>query len=203
MEERKKLLIATRNAGKMPEIMTKLQGLNLDLVSLDDIEDLPKDFEVEEPAMTFEGNAIIKAVTVACATGLLTLADDSGLEVDALGGRPGVHSARYAPGSDKDRYEKLLGEMEDIYGVQRAAQFRCVIAIYDPRTAKTRTCEGVYSGRIVREPKGENGFGFDPIFFNDILKKTIAEMSLKEKNKISHRGLALNQARKIILREFL
>src|SRR3989338_425353 len=108
-----KLLIATRNGGKFPEIISKLKGLNLQFLNLNDISDLPPDFEVEEPAMTFEGNAIIKAMTLGKKTGLVTLADDSGLEVDALDGRPGVFSARYASGSEIDRCRKLLDELKE------------------------------------------------------------------------------------------
>ena len=198
-----KLLIATRNGGKFPEIISKLKGLNLQFLNLNDISDLPPDFEVEEPAMTFEGNAIIKAMTLGKKTGLVTLADDSGLEVDALGGRPGVYSARYAPGTDKDRYKKLLNELKDAPDDKLGAQFRCVIAIYNPANEKIRTCEGIYRGRLIREPRGNNGFGYDPIFYNDNSGKTNAEMTMEEKNRLSHRGLALEKAREILTEEFI
>jgi XTP/dITP diphosphohydrolase len=199
----KQLLIATRNRGKFLEIVTELVALPFEFLDLDDVGSLPKGFMVEEPAMTFEGNAIIKAMSLGKKTGLIVLADDSGLEVEALGGRPGVYSARYAPGSDEDRCRKLLEELEQIPDDQLQACFRCVIAIYDPATEKVRTCEGRCRGRIVREPRGANGFGYDPIFYNEELRKTNAEMSLQEKNSVSHRGIALRKAREILEREYL
>lgn len=201
--DKRKLLIATRNAGKFPEIVAELEGLPLDFLNLNDISDLPKDYEVEETAATFEGNAILKAMTLAHKTGLLTLADDSGLEVKALDGRPGVYSARYAPGTDAARRQKLLKEMELIQDQDRGAQFRCVIAIYDPKKEKLRTCDGIYPGRIICEEKGANGFGYDSIFYNEELNKTNAEMSVEEKNSVSHRGKALKKAKEILTGEFL
>jgi len=198
----RKLLIATRNKGKFSEIVSKLNGLPFEFLNLNDAPSLPPGYDVEEPAATFEGNAIIKAMTLGKKTGLLALADDSGLKVDALGGRPGVYSARYAPGTDEDRYRKLLGELKNTPDDKRGAQFHSVIAIYNPSTDKVRTCEGIYRGRIIREPKGTNGFGFDPVFWNESLGKTNAEMSVEEKNSVSHRGMALAKAREILEKEF-
>lgn len=202
MEKFRKLLIATRNKGKFPEITAKLVGLSFEFLNLSDIADLPKDFEVDEPAMTFEGNAIAKAMVIGMKTGLTTLADDSGLEVDALGGKPGVFSARYAPGTDEDRCKKLLHEMEVVPDGERGAQFHSVIAIYNPMQDKLRTCEGIVRGKIAREPRGANGFGYDPIFFILELGKTTAELSIEEKNKISHRGKALEHARELLQSDF-
>lgn len=199
---KRKLLITTGNEGKFPEIVSELRGLPLEFVNLVDV-GYPPDYEIEEPAETFEGNAIIKAMTMGKRIGLLALADDSGLEVDALGGRPGVLSARYAQGTDADRRAKLLGELKSVPDDKLGAQFRCVIAIYDPDNDKIRTCDGVYRGRIIREERGANGFGYDPIFYNDELKKTNAEMSVEEKNSVSHRGKALRKAREILTEEFL
>lgn len=196
------ILIATHNAGKYREIVAALQGLPLTCIRLDDIPHLPSDGAVEEPAMTFEGNAIIKAMTCGHLSGCLTLADDAGLEVDALAGRPGVHSARYAPGTDADRYRVLLRELHDIPDAERGAQFRAVIAIYDPATAKIRTCEGIYRGVLLRRPQGHNGFGYDPIFYDPESGKTAAEMTMEEKNTRSHRGRALQVARAILQEEF-
>ena len=197
----RKLLICTKSKGKFPEIVKKLRGLPFEFLNLNDIKKIPKDFEVEETEKTFKGNALLKAKIVGEMTGLLTLADDSGLEVDALDGRPGVYSARYAPGTDKDRYEKLLHELEGIPNKERTARFKCVIAIYNPQTEVVKTCEGVYKGKITFLPKGSQGFGYDPVFLNPSLGKTNAELTPDEKNKISHRGKALEKARKI-LRDF-
>lgn len=202
-KSKKNILIATRSKGKFPEIVSKLKGLPFEFLHLNDVENFPQDYEVDEPAMTFEGNAIIKAMTFGKKTGFIVLADDSGLEVDALGGRPGVYSARYVPGMDEDRNRELLKELKDVPDHKRGAQFRCVIALYDPQDEKIRTCDGVCRGRIAREPKGENGFGYDPIFYNEELRKTTAEMGLEEKNSISHRGKALERAYRILEDEFL
>jgi XTP/dITP diphosphohydrolase len=199
---KRKLLIVTGNMGKFPEIVDVLKGLPLEFVNLTDL-GYPPDYEIDESAMTFEGNAIIKVMTAGKHSGLLALADDSGLEVDALGGRPGIFSARYAPGTDADRRLKLLGELKDIPNDRLGAQFRCVVAIYDPDSEKVKTCEGIYRGRIVREERGTNGFGYDPIFYNDDLGKTNAEMSLEEKNSVSHRGMAVRKAMEILSKEFL
>jgi XTP/dITP diphosphohydrolase len=174
----------------------------LTCIRLDDISHLPPGFTVEEAAMTFEGNAIIKAMTYGHLTGYLTLADDAGLEVDALDGRPGVYSARYAPGTDTDRYRALLRELHDVPDHNRGAQFRAVIAIYDPKTTKIRTCEGIYRGVLLRQPQGCHGFGYDPIFYDPGAGKTAAEMTVEEKNLVSHRGQALQAARALLREEF-
>lgn len=197
----KKLLIATKNQGKIKEIKKALADFDIKVIGLEDV-DLPDNYEVEEPAMTMEGNAIIKAMTYGNKINLMTLSEDAGLEVDALDGRPGVFSARYAPGTDEDRYLKLLKEMKDVPEDKRGAQFRAVIAIYDPNLEKIRTCEGIYRGKIINEPKGEQGFGYDPVFFNKEKNKTNAEMFPEEKNAVSHRGKALQKAREIIIKEF-
>jgi XTP/dITP diphosphohydrolase len=194
----KKLLVATRSKGKLLEIQAEFKDLPFELINLSDL-NFP---EVEEPAMTLEGNAIIKAMTYGKRAGFLTLADDSGLEVDALGGRPGVLTARYAEGIDQDRYMKLLKEMEAVPEEKRTARFRAVVAIYDPITEKIRTCQGVYEGKITIEPTGSNGFGYDPVFFSTKLQKTSATLSITEKNSVSHRGEALRKAHEILITEF-
>lgn len=199
----KKLLIATRSKGKFPEIISALNGLSFEFLNLNDVSELPSNFEVEEPATTFEGNAIIKAMTLGKKTGLLTLSEDAGLEVDALNGKPGVYTARYAPGTDEDKYRKLLGELQGTPEEKRTARFRAVIAIYDPNNDKVRTCDGIYEGKIALEPIGNNGFGYDPIFYNSELGKTNAQMTMEEKNKVSHRGKALRKAKDILLYDFL
>ena len=198
----RKLLIATRSQGKFPEIVAELSGLPFQFINLNDVLNLPKGYEVEEPAATFEGNAIIKAMTLGKKTGILTLAEDAGLCVDALNGRPGVWTARYVTGTDEDRYMKLLGELKNVPEEKRVARFVAVIAIYDSKNDRVRTCEGVYEGRIALKPSGVSGFGYDPVFYYPELGKTSAQMTLAEKNKVSHRGEALRQARQILESEF-
>jgi XTP/dITP diphosphohydrolase len=193
----RKLLVATRNRGKIPEIENGLAGLPFELVTLDDA-GVPGDLDIAETAETFEGNAILKAEGYGRKAGLLTIADDSGLSVDALNGQPGVQSARYASGSDADRYMKLLDVMKDVPDEERTAQFTSVIAIYDPTSGKIETCEGLVRGKIMREPRGEFGFGYDPVFYSDELGARFAEVPTAEKQKGDHRGKALAKARDIL-----
>ena len=189
----KKLVIATKNAGKVQEIVDALADLPFEVVSLQDYPDAP---EVEETGASFAENAILKAVAYADFTGELTLADDSGLEVDALDGAPGVFSSRYAP-TVPQRNAKLLDAMKDVPDERRAARFRCVVAIVDPG-GTARTCEDSVEGVVSREPAGTGGFGYDPIFYIPSLGKSMAELSFAEKNVISHRGKALKKARKLL-----
>lgn len=193
------LLIATKNKGKIKEIKEILSGLPFEFKSLDDV-----DFkeEIKETGKNFEENACIKAKSVGKKTGLLTLAEDSGLEIDALGGKPGVYSARYCQGSDLDRINKILGEFRGIPEEKKTARFVSVVAIYDPVSKKTYIFEGVSKGGITEKPIGKDGFGYDPIFYNFDLKKTNAQASLEEKNKVSHRGRAIRKA-KLILEKLL
>ncbi len=193
----RKLLVATRNKGKFLEIKKALENLPFEFLSLDGVEKIPKDFEVKEGGASFLENAVLKAKTFAEMSGLLTLADDSGLEVKALDGRPGVYSSRYAA-TDEERNKKLLGELKDIPKEKRDAQFRCLVAIFDPKTKKLETCEGICKGEIAQEPKGSYGFGYDPVFYLPKFDKTMAQLKTEEKNKISHRGRALKKARKIL-----
>jgi len=191
----KKILIATHSKGKFPEIKKILKGLPFKIVNLDDV---GIDFEVEETGSTFRENAILKARSYGKITGLLTLAEDAGLEVDVLNGAPGVYSARYCPGTDEDRYRLLLRNLRGVSAKKRIARFKAVVAIFDPKSKKVRTCQGVLEGRITFEPKGEHGFGYDPIFYVPQLRKRTAELTAEEKNKISHRGKAWRKARKIL-----
>jgi XTP/dITP diphosphohydrolase len=181
-----KLLFATRNRGKLHELR-QLVGGGLEVVSLEDFGSLP---EVEETGDTFEANAKAKALAYARSTGLPALADDSGLCVDALGGRPGVYSARYAPGTDANRVAKLLQEMEGVPEGQRAAAFRCALCLALP-TGWHVLESGECRGQIGRMPRGENGFGYDPVFVLPELGCTMAELSAEEKGKFSHRGRAM------------
>jgi len=188
----KRLLIATSNPGKLEEYRELLAELPLELTSLDQ-EGI--ELEVEETGESFEENAVLKARTYAQISGLPTLADDSGLEVMALHGEPGVHSSRYAgPGaSDADRYRLLLKRLEGVPWEKRQARFRCVIAIATPEGA-LRTVQGRVTGYIAFEPRGEHGFGYDPVFYLPRLGKTMAELPPEVKNRISHRADAARKA---------
>ena len=188
-----KLLLATRNRDKVREIRSVLADLDVELICAADVPDLP---EVEEDADTLEGNAIKKAMTLHKITGLPTLADDTGLEVEALGGAPGVYSSRYA-GPDAtyaDNVQKLLQAMRDVPESRRQAQFRTVVAF--AHDGNVETVEGICRGVITTEPRGSNNFGYDPVFYVPDLGKTMAEMTLEEKNRISHRGRALQEIKK-------
>jgi XTP/dITP diphosphohydrolase len=193
-----KLLIATHSQGKKREYAGLLDGLGLDLLTLTDLGIVEV---VEESGTTYEENALLKGRAYAASTGLLTLADDSGLEVDALGGAPGVRSARYAgeQASDADRYQRLLANLGDVPDEQRTARFRCVIALVWP-DGQERIVEGVCEGRITREPRGEHGFGYDPIFYLPELGRTMAELPAQVKNRVSHRARAAAAAREILMR---
>jgi XTP/dITP diphosphohydrolase len=190
------LFVATRNRGKVRELEALLADTTLRLCSYRDFPDLE---EVEEDGRTFEENAVKKAVTLAKATGLLTVADDSGLEVDALDGRPGVLSARYAgpEATDKENNEKLLAELAGVPDEKRTARFRCAIAVANPK-GLIAVVEGVCDGRIAAEERGNEGFGYDPLFVKDDSVKTFAELSLELKNRVSHRALALEKALLVI-----
>jgi XTP/dITP diphosphohydrolase len=190
-----KLLVATNNPGKIREYRELLEGLP-ETVDMTFPAQEGIDLEVEESGDTFAENARIKATAYAQASGLLTLADDSGLEVDALGGAPGVRSARYAgPGaSDADRYRKLLAELAGIPPGQRAARFRCVVVLALP-DGRTYTADGTCEGEIGFAARGEHGFGYDPVFIVEGYGgKTLAELGPEEKNRISHRARAVEAA---------
>ena len=188
-----KLLVATRNKHKLDEIRQIFALPGLTLVAADEVSGLPED--VVEDADTFEGNALKKARELCRASGLWTLADDSGLEVAALNNAPGVYSARYAgePCSYPANNAKLLRELKGV--ADRRARFRCVIALCSP-DGREWTVEGRCPGRIIAEPLGANGFGYDPLFVPDGFEQTFAELDGAAKNRISHRGNALRRAAK-------
>ena len=195
-----KLLLATNNRGKARELKELLRELPMELV-------LPGELGitagVEETGGTFEENAKIKATALARRSGLLALADDSGLEVDALGGEPGPLSARYAGegASDKERVDYLLAKLKGVPREKRTARFRCVIAIATPE-GKVELCFGECQGLITFGPKGEKGFGYDPVFYFPGLEKTMAELPLDVKNKVSHRGVAAREAVEYLRRKY-
>lgn len=189
----KKLVVATKNRGKALEVARMLEGTGWETVSLEDYPDAP---EVEETGSTFAENAAIKAEAYARFTGELTLADDSGLEVDALDGAPGVMSSRFAD-TDAERNAKLLELLRDVPDGRRTARFRCAIAVAEPG-GSVLTCEGSVEGAIARELRGEHGFGYDPVFYLPELGRHMAELSPEEKDAISHRGRALRLAREML-----
>ena len=187
-----KLLVATRNKDKLREIREILAELNLDIVSSADVAGLP---EIVEDAPTVRDNAIKKAVETARFTKMLTLADDSGLEVDALNGAPGVHSARYA--GEKVSYfennKKLLRGLHGVSMEKRTARFRCVAAVADAN-GLVDAVEGICNGVIIETERGGGGFGYDPLFIPDGQVKTFAELTQEVKNRISHRAKTLHKA---------
>ena len=189
MNDRMTLVIATSNRGKTAEIRDLLTGFPIKIKDLDDFGPIPP---VVEDGNTFDENAYKKASFVAKILGLPALADDSGLGVDALEGAPGIYSARYAGenATDRQRYTKLLKEMEGI--TNRKAAFECVISIAVP-SGPALTYEARCEGLIAEKPAGKNGFGYDPIFYFPTLKKTFAELTREEKSRVSHRGKALHE----------
>ena len=190
---RRRLVLATRNPGKVREFRRLLDGFDVDLVGL---HETGVTVEVDETGSTFEENAVLKAKAYAAATAELVIADDSGLEVDALGGQPGVMSARYGgPGlDDKERVQKLLAELKDVRGWKRTARFRAVVAIAgDGVPGGVQATEGVVEGAIAHEPIGKNGFGYDPVFWIASQAKTTAELSGEAKDSLSHRGAAVRK----------
>ena len=189
------LLVASSNSGKLNEIAQALRDVDSGKIEIFSLKKFPQIPDVAETGKTFFENASIKARAYAAFSGLTTLADDSGLVVAALGGAPGVYSARYAgeKATDDENCQKLLQEMKMIPDGKRQAAFVCVLALYDPVTKEEVFFEGRVDGEILFEERGQNGFGYDPLFFIPILGKTTAELSLEEKNKISHRGLAIQK----------
>ncbi|MBN1644243.1 MAG: XTP/dITP diphosphatase [Dehalococcoidales bacterium] len=191
-----KLLLATNNLGKLREYRSLLRGIPFDLM-------LPTELgikiKVEETGKTYRENARLKAVTLANESGILSLADDSGLEVDALNGEPGVMSARYAgkDASDRERVNYLLSKLKNVSREKRTARFVCVIAIASPE-GPVKFRSGKCYGFITFKPQGEHGFGYDPIFYFPELSKTMAELPPDVKNKVSHRGHAAQKARLVL-----
>ena len=194
--KRGRLVLATRNQGKVEEIKALLHDLPLEIISLDQLAVIPV---VKEDQHTFSGNALKKARAVAAACGLPSLADDSGLTVDALGGRPGVFSSRYAgPGADDAANNRLLlAELKGVPPEKRGAAFVCALSLVIPG-GETYLIEESCRGRIVETPQGQNGFGYDPLFFYEPAGQTFAQMETALKNQVSHRGKALRRLKKLL-----
>ena len=191
-----KIVLATHNHDKERELQHSLQSIDIEICSLSEYPDIA---EIEETGTTLLENSLLKAHTVHDRTGLPAIADDTGLEVDALDGAPGVYSARFA-GADatyEDNLNKLLFSMEEVSEERRSARFRTVISFVDGN--QELWTEGHIDGKIIDFPRGNSGFGYDPVFYIPQLEKTFAELSTEEKNKISHRGLALQKLRKILV----
>ena len=191
-----KLLLATGNKAKVREYKSLLRGIPYQVVTP---AELGIKTAVEETGESLEANARLKAVALAVESRLLSLADDSGLEVDALGGEPGARSARYAGegASDAEKVAYLLARLKGVPGEKRTARFRCVIAIAAP-DEKVEICSGECRGFITEAPRGEHGFGYDPVFYLPELGKTMAELPPEEKDQVSHRGQAARRARELL-----
>ena len=189
-----KLIVATKNKGKLAEIKAILSGH-----TVLGQEEAGVEVAVEETGTTFAENALIKARAIAALTDGAVLADDSGLEVDALDGAPGIYSARYAgeDATDADRMQKLLAELDGVPDIQRTARFVCVMALVLPDGSE-HTFRGTCEGRIAHAPRGENGFGYDPVFELPERGRTLAEIGETEKNQISHRSRALAQVEEFV-----
>ena len=187
-----KIILATQNQGKVRELRELLMNEEIEVLSLLDIPDWE---DVEENGVTFADNAALKARAAVLRTGLIALADDSGLEVDALDGAPGVYSARYAgePKDDERNTDKLLGLLEIIPEDKRTARFRCALVMATP-FGKDYLTEGAVEGRIMTQRRGSDGFGYDPVFYLPEFARTMAELTLAEKNTISHRAQAFRKA---------
>jgi XTP/dITP diphosphohydrolase len=193
-----RIVIASGNEGKVREIGRLLAGLDFEIIAQSELGIHP----VPETGRTFVDNALIKARHAATESGLAAIADDSGLVVDALDGRPGVHSARYAGrgASDEDNVEKLLEELEDVPTEARGAHYECAAVWVSPvERAAPVVARGEWHGRIIRERRGEGGFGYDPVFLDPEMNRTGAEMSMEEKNRQSHRGKAFRALRDLLM----
>lgn len=198
----KQVVVATKNSGKVREFAELFGKFNLEVKSL---HDFPHIVEVEETGETFEENAILKAESLSKQLNEIVIADDSGLIVDVLNGKPGVYSARYA-GEEKDdqaNMQKVLEELDGVEKKNRKARFYCALAVAFPEDEQAVIVNGTCEGEILEQPRGENGFGYDPIFYVEEYKCTMAELSSDEKNAISHRGHALRKLEEKIPAWFL
>ena len=188
----RRVVLATSNAGKLKELAALLDEFAVELVAQSEYQV----DSVEETGLSFVENAIIKARHAARVTGVPAIADDSGICVDALNGEPGIYSARYAgaAASDAENVAKLLGKMRDVADAKRSARFECVVAfLEDPVDPTPLICHGSWAGRVLHQPRGENGFGYDPVFYIPTARCSCAELDSVSKNRLSHRGQAIRQ----------
>lgn len=192
----KKLLIATNNFGKLKEIKHIFTDTTYQLITLADIRWRK---EIEETGKNYEENAILKAQTLGKETGLLTLGEDSGLEIDAFAGWPGIYSARHTIGSDEDKIDKILEKMRGISHQERTARYKSVVALYNPNVKNIEVFKGSCEGYITEKRFGTHGFGYDPIFWSIDLNQTFAEVKEDEKNWVSHRARALEKTKRFLL----
>ena len=191
---KQKIILATHNKGKIAEFKAMFANTNFEVAGIDEYPEMP---DVEETGLTFEENAQLKSRAICKYTGLITMADDSGLSVDALGGAPGVYSARYSAengleASTERNNAKLLEALKGLKGTERKGQFVCVISVSAPNGAEM-LCKGLWEGTILEEARGTNGFGYDPLLFIAELGCSAAELAPEQKNKVSHRGQALQE----------
>lgn len=193
-----KLLIATRNSNKFKEFNSLLSGLPFNLISVDQIAKIPKNFHVQESGKTFKANARLKAKGYGKFSNFLTLADDSGFMIDHLDGQPGIHSGRFAHGDFHKARKRILQLLKAVPKSKRTAQFVCVLALYNPKLKKLNTFTGIAPGYISLIEKGDSGFGYDSIFIPENQDKTYAQISEAKKNQISHRALAFKKLAKYL-----
>lgn len=198
----RELLLATANKGKIPGLLEGLKGAPFVFKTLNDIT-LPAELEVEEPGSTYESHAVIKAFIYGKHSGMLAVADDSGLELDAFPDAMGVHTAHYFEGSRAEKVAQLLQRMKDVPNDKRTCRYRDVIAMYDPLNDKVRFAYGVAEGVLATEPHGEGGFGYDQLFISNDTGKAFGVMTDAEIDSVSHRGRALRQAKEILAAEFV
>jgi XTP/dITP diphosphohydrolase len=197
MEINKIILIATANHGKAEEIKQIFAGTGFEVKFLFDFPELFENVKIVENAKSFEGNVLIKAIIAGDISGLITLADDTGLCIDALDGRPGIYSARYSgTGNDRENYLKVLAEMRGVPFEKRDCHYNCTVAVYDPSTKFVETVSGVWKGKIALEPKGDKSFGYSPIVLvkDSNYEKSSAEFDPEELISINHRGKAFREA---------
>lgn len=203
---KKEILIATENQGKANEIKEIFKNTNFDVKFLIDFKDKIKDLKMQENAKSFEGNALIKAIIVGDILQMVTLADDSGLCIESLNGRPGIYSARYSEEkTDVANYMKVLSEMKEIPTEKRNCYYACNVAIYDPTTKFIETAEGDWHGRVSLEPRGDKSFGYAPIFLSKDknYEKTNAELDVKELSEVNHRSKAFKKAIEVLNQQYL